>query len=267
MRRRPDSPVDFYDFELSASGGALLAGCTGRAGGVSSAPYEQLNLGFHVGDDPASVRENRLRVATSVGADLGSFVVAEQVHEGTVATVTSADAGRGASDAASAIAATDALITQVPGLVLAVLVADCVPVIVSDPETPAIGVAHAGWRGTVSHIARNTVQAMAGSFGSDPAQMRAAIGPSIGPQSYEVGEDVAARARSEFPEGQAVSEDGEGRLFFDLWASNRADLLGAGLPAERIEVAEVDTYSSEELFFSHRRRQPSGRFMALAALR
>jgi YfiH family protein len=266
MKRRAGAPVELYDLDLPAGDGSALALCTGRGGGVSAAPYETLNLGFHVGDDPASVRENRRRVAAGLGVAAESLVVPQQVHEGAVAVAGPEERGRGALDLDSAIAATDALVSATPGLVLGVVLADCVPVIAWDPATPAIGVAHAGWRGTVRHIARRTVEAMVDAFGSDPARMSATIGPSIGPRSYEVGPEVAAEARVAFPEETPVVERQDGRLCFDLWAGNELDLLSVGLAGERIAAARVDTYESAERFFSHRRARPTGRFMALAAL-
>lgn len=265
MRRFENGGVIGYRFETLPN--IVDAVVSTRHGGVSPSPYDTLNLAFHVGDDPRVVLENRLRLAAAVGLELGDFVVAEQVHKGTVALVGTAERGRGAEDLGSAISATDALISDSPEVVLAVMLADCVPVVVVDPMAPAIGVAHAGWGGTVHHIARNTVVAMVEAFGSDPARMIAAIGPSIGPRSYEVGPDVAERARAEYPDTAAVAEGEGGALYFDLWRSNHADLTAAGLDADQIEVAAIDTFREDDVFFSDRRVRPTGRFMTLAALR
>ncbi|MEZ5079049.1 MAG: peptidoglycan editing factor PgeF [Solirubrobacterales bacterium] len=265
MRRFEHHGLIGYRFETLPDG--VDAVVSTRHGGVSAAPYDTLNVGFHVGDDPVAVVENRQRLAAAIGAELGAFVVAEQVHEGTVRQVGTAERGRGAAELESAIAATDALISDSPDVVLAVMLADCVPVVAVDPKVPAIGVAHAGWGGTVHHIARNTVTAMADAFGSDPARMVAAIGPSIGPRSYEVGPEVAERARAEYPDTAAVVERDDGALHFDLWGSNLADLTAAGLDPDRIEVAEIDTFRADDVFFSDRRRRPTGRFMTVARLR
>lgn len=271
---------------------SLLAGCTDRRGGVSRPPYEELNLGLHVGDDVRAVIENRRRLASAVGVDLSSFVLPQQVHGGEVRVVTAAHRGRGAFTGEDAVPDADALITREAGIVLAVMLADCVPVVVFDPLTLAVGVVHAGWSGTVQHVARNTVEAMRREFGSDPATLLAGVGPSIGPHSYEVGADVAERAQSEFPDVgvlhpqlNGTPQDGsqldglqpdgpqpdgpqrEGKFLLDLWSANVADLISAGVPRERIEVAGLDTFQMPERFFSHRRRQPTGRFCALAMLR
>ena len=268
------TPVTLHGFDsLEAYRALLLAGCTGRGGGVSEAPYASLNLGLHVGDDPRAVGENRHRVAQVLGVEFSAFAVGRQVHGGEVRVVTAADRGGGALTADDAFPDTDALVTRERGIVLAVLLADCVPVILFDPLTPAIGVVHAGWKGTVAHIVRNAVVGMQRELGSDPHSLLAVIGPSIGPASYEVSADVAERARAEFPDEGIVRPHGSGhtpgndKYLLDLWGANAADLLAAGVPRERIEVAGVDTFQCSGQFFSHRRQQPTGRFMALAMLR
>lgn len=209
---------------------------------------------------------NRERLASALGVELGNFIVARQVHGSDVRTVSAADCGCGAYGDENAIPDTDALITRHPGIVLAVMVADCVPIVVFDPDTRAIGVVHAGWKGTVAHVARKAVETMARDFDSDPVRCVAAIGPSIGPESYEVGDEVAEQARAAFPEATVIDESSDGKLRFDLWESNAADLVAAGLRRENVEVAGIDTFADER-FFSHRRQAPTGRFMAFAGLR
>ena len=247
----------------------MVACCTRRDGGVSDGPYATLNLGFHVDDDPLAVLENRSRVARALHVPLDSFVVPKQVHKGHVQVVTEVDRGLGARSHDTAIDATDALITTAPNTVLAVMLADCVPVIIFDSKTPAIGVAHAGWGGTVHHVTRMTVEKMQSEFGTNPADVVAGVGPSIGPETYEVGPDVAGRARDEFPNANVVQAKGDGKFLFDLWTSNVTDLVAAGVPREQVEVAGVDTLLDTENYFSHRRdgRPHTGRFMALAMLR
>jgi polyphenol oxidase len=259
--------IDLHEFDLLRPHAArLVAGCTERAGGVSKPPYDELNVGPHVGDDAEAIIENRRRIAQAIEIDLSSFVIPQQVHRGAVHTVTGADRGRGALRSEDAIPGADALITREAGIPLAVMVADCVPVILFDPETPAVGVIHAGWSGTVHHVARNTVDAMTREFGSDSSSLLAGVGPSIGPASYEVGADVAERARAEFPNEEIVSSNTNGKFLLDLWAANVADLTEAGVPRERIEVSGLDTFQLPERFYSHRRQQPTGRFLALAML-
>ena len=118
-----------------------------------------------------------------------------------------------------------------------------------------------------NHVTRNTVDALVRCYGSNPADLLAGVGPSIGPASYEVGDDVAQRARAAFPAVDVVRPTGNGKHLFDLWESNVADLVAAGVPHSSIEVAGIDTFDSTDRFFSHRRQRPTGRFMALACLR
>jgi purine-nucleoside/S-methyl-5'-thioadenosine phosphorylase / adenosine deaminase len=260
--------ISLHEFSsLRSYRAKLLAACSDRTGGVSKAPYEELNVGLHVGDDPLAVLENRRRVAHAVGMELTSFVVAQQVHGGEVRLVTAAEGGRGALHSDDALPGADALITREHGIVLAVMLADCVPVIVFDPLTPAVGIAHAGWAGTVQHVARNTVHAMRREFGGDPSTFLAVIGPSIGPDSYEVGSEVAEQLLAQFPDTDVVRPHGTEKFLLDLWGCNVADLLDAGLPRKSIEVTELDTFQLPERFFSHRRQQPTGRFLAFAMLR
>jgi copper oxidase (laccase) domain-containing protein len=126
-------------------------------------------------------------------------------------------------------------------------------------------VVHAGWKGTVAHVARKAVETMARDFDSDPVRFVAAIGPSIGPDSYDVGPEVAEQARAAFPDADVIDDADSAKPRFDLWAANTADLVAAGLRRENVEVAGIDTFTDER-FFSHRRQAPTGRFMAYAAL-
>jgi polyphenol oxidase len=252
----------------------VLAGCTTRGGGVSKPPYDELNLGLHVGDDPRAVLENRHRLASALGVELSTFVFAQQVHGGEVRVVSAADRGRGALRFEDALPDTDALITREVGVVLAVMHADCVPLVLFDSLTPAVGVVHAGWGGAVNHVARHAVRAMRKEFASDPGVLVAAIGPSIGPASYEVGAEVAEQVQKEFadigllrPRGEGGRSRGERKYLLDLWSAAVADLMSAGVPRENIEVAGLDTFQSHSRFFSHRRRQPAGRCLTFAMLR
>ncbi len=238
-----------------------------RQGGVSAGRYATLNLSFQVGDDPAAVLANRERVAAALGAPLPDFVFAQQVHGPAARIVSAADRGRGARGSQDAIGETDALVTADPGTVLAVLVADCVPVVLYDPAAHVLACVHAGWRGTVAGVGAAAVTAMR-SLGSRPQDIIAGIGPAIGPAAYQVGEDVIGQVRGAL--GAAASEvlhpDGPGTALLDLWTANRLMLAGAGIPAGQIHVAGVPTGPDPGRFFSHRAEQPCGRFALLARL-
>jgi YfiH family protein len=178
----------------------------------------------------------------------------KQVHSDVVAYV----------DAPQLVPGADALITDTPDLPLCVIMADCVPVVLHDPEHHALGLAHAGWQGTVARIASTTVRAMVDRFGTDPAALVTAIGPSIGPDEYEVGEDVVARARAAYGDAAPILHS-DGKTYFDLWAANEHDLRSAGVT--QLEVAGLSTARHLDDFYSHRVARDTGRFATIATLR
>lgn len=241
---------------------------TTRSGGVSAGPYESLNLSLSVGDEPASVLENRRRVAAALGARLEDMVFCNQSHERAVHVATQADRGRGAFARDSAIGATDALVTAEPGVVLAVMVGDCVPVVLYDPVAHVLGCVHAGWRGTLARVCEAAVTAMR-ELGSDASDIIAGIGPAVARDGYQVGDEVFGAARACFGRraGEVIAEDGTGRWLFDLWAANQVVLTEAGVPREHLHVTSVPTGSrGGGLFFSDREERPCGRFAAVAYL-
>jgi polyphenol oxidase len=234
---------------------------------VSTGGFSSLNLGLHVGDDDQAVLENRNRVAEAFGAAPDEFVFCEQVHRPAVAVVTAAHRGAGARSLQDALAATDALVTATPGVVLTVMVADCVPVVLYDPVQHVLACVHAGWGGTVRGVTTAAVETM-GRLGSDPVDIVAGIGPSIAPERYQVGPDVARAAAAELgPDTERVLHpDGAGRWTFDLWRANMIQLQRAGLPARSTHLAGLGTGPGTP-FFSHRFEGPCGRFAAIARLR
>ncbi len=241
---------------------------TTRHGGVSTGRYASLNLSLRVGDDDGHVLANRTTVANALGAVLDDFVFCEQTHGPDVAVVTREHRGRGARSGSNAIPLTDALVTTVPGIVLAVLAADCVPVVLHDPVAGVLACAHAGWRGTVRGVAPAAVAAMR-RLGSDPANIVAGIGPAIHPDHYQVGADVAEAARGAFGDrvDTVIRPDGPGRWTFDLWRANTLALTAAGVPENQVHVAAAATGPGTP-FFSHRAQSsPCGRFAAVARLR
>jgi YfiH family protein len=257
-----------YRFESLPAGVEALVST--RQGGVSSPPYESLNLGFRVGDDPEKVIENRRLLFQAFGISLERSVWCRQIHADGVVTVGAEDAGRGSTEEESIVEDADALVTDTPGLTLCVTLADCVPVVIFDPAQRVVGLAHAGWGGTVSRIASRTVEVMRERFDCDPATIAAAIGPSIGPAGYEVGEDVIERARAGYGERAAeiLKPGPDGKAFFDLWTANRIDLEEAGVSAERIEVSGIATDQHLDEFYSHRHEGgQTGRFIASVSLR
>ncbi len=206
--------------------------------------------------------------------------------------VGAADRGRGARAAAGAVPGADALVTADPGVVLAVLAADCVPLVLYDPVARVLACAHAGWRGTVAGAAASAVAAMR-SLGAEPADVVAGLGPAIAAGCYQVGAEVAGAATSAFA-GRApdvLRATGPGQWQFDLWAANRLILQDAGVPASQIHISGTPTGPTDPAnpaspaspagpasrpgptgpatgaFFSHRAERPCGRFAALARIR
>jgi len=229
---------------------AFPHGFTTRQGGVSSPPFESLNLGGLVGDDPARVAENWRRLEAATGL---AFARVRQVHG---ARAVRASLPSGPDEEA------DAVLSATPGLAACVSVADCVPVLLADPASGAVAAVHAGWRGTLARAAAAGVSALAGA-GARPGDLLAAVGPSIGPCCYEVSPDLAARFRIEVgPE--TVREGPRQRL--DLWRANVLALRAAGVHPDRIEVLGRCTACERDLFFSHRRDGGrTGRQMAFVA--
>ena len=230
---------------------------TTRVGGVSRPPYGTLNLGFGTKDNPAHVLENRKILSRSIHVPLGDFVVGKQVHGDRIAIVAESVKGRGAFGYDTALDATDALITDTPGICLMVLLADCVPILFYDPVRRVVGAAHAGWKGTVRLIGRKVVQAMGTSFGCAPSDVLAGIGPSIGPCCYEVGPEVISQVEDDLVDD---------RNHLNLWEANRRQLMEAGLLAGNIEVAGICTLCNADRFFSERHTSGTGRFGAGIAL-
>jgi polyphenol oxidase len=262
---------------------AVDAAVTARDGGVSAGPYASLNLSLTVGDDPARVLENRRRLAAALGADPRDFVYARQVHGAGVRIVGAADRGSGAFTVDDAIPDTDALVTTSPDVVLAILTADCVPVVLHDPVAGVLACVHAGWRGTVARVSAAAVAAMA-SLGSRPSDVIAGLGPAADPARYQVGPDVHHAVTEAFgPAASAFIRPGPNvnpgpkasadptaprRWLLDLWAANRHVLRQAGLPAAQIHTTTVPTGpTGNGHFFSDREARPCGRLALVARLR
>ena len=238
---------------------------SGRMGGFSEPPFHSLNLGFHVGDNQQTVIKNRRHLASALGICLNYFTFAKQVHKGGVKIITEELRGAGSVVQGKAIDESDALVSHVPNICLVVLIADCVPLLFYDPIKNVAGVAHAGWRGTLWQIAKNTIRVFQEGFGSLPGDIIVGIGPSIGPCCYEVGPEVIAQVEEAFYSKEIyidrVTKQGKG--FFDLWEANKAQLISAGIPERNIEVAKICTHCRHDSFFSHRfQKGRTGRFGA-----
>ncbi len=218
---------------------------TGRAGGVSRGDHAGLNLARHVGDDEADVERNRALLAAEIGAPP---VFVTQVHSARVQVLPP----HGPVPAATA----DAQVTDRRDVALAIMVADCLPVLLSDPVTGTVAVAHAGRQGLLGGVLQNTVAAMA-DFGARPADLTVSIGPSICGACYEVPAPMREEASAQLPAARAVTRWGTPAL--DLRAGAVAVLQEAGIAAEAID-AEHPCTLEDERFYSYRRQARTGRF-------
>lgn len=205
--------------------------------------------------------DRRWPALTALDLESTSVRYARQVHGDVCLDADGVDAG-------GLVGTGDALFTRQRARPLAVFTADCVALVVVDPERPALGVAHAGWRGTVRGIAGRLVTALVERAAARPDRLRAVIGPSIGPCCYEVDEPVVGPLRAAFPAAwdRWVRPGAPGRWWLDLWAANADQLAAAGIPADAIWNPRLCTGCRRDLFFSYRKEGLAGRLATLAVL-
>lgn len=259
MKSFEHDELHYFRFDELPHNGVARHAVFSRRGGVSAAPFDSLNMSMSVPDERDRVYANRRRVYGLFGRDTDTVVHAHLVHGADVARVTQADNG-------SWVEHVDGLITDEPGCVLSMNFADCAPIFLYDPRRRAIGLGHAGWRGTVVDLPGAMVRAMAAQFGSDPADLVAAVGPCIGPCCYEVGDEVIVGVRAAFAApDELLPMNGGPRPHFDLPEANRRNLSAAGVKG--IELSSYCTACHTDLFFSHRAEQGrTGRFGTVFAL-
>lgn len=253
----------------------LSAGFTSRIGGVSKEAYDSLNCGLHVNDHPEDVVENRRRLAEATGAPFAMCTYAEQVHGKEIQVVTKANAGAGNTSREAALQAKDGFVTSEPGIYLHALFADCVPLYFFDPVHKAVGLAHAGWKGTVLQIAKATLETMSAAYGTKPRDVYAAIGPSIGGCCYEVDDTVIGRVDKVLTElGGAASKESvyeakpDGKFMLHLQQLNRQIMIKAGILPIHIEISMLCTSCRTDAFFSHRKEGgKTGRMAAWIGIR
>ncbi len=240
----------FYFFPTLMDHTGLLHAISTRQGGVSTDSYSSLNLGFHVGDIHDRVLENHHIVSNSLEFELSSLVSCRQVHGSTIALI---DKGYQNTDSYlpnKTIAETDALITDIPGVILMTRHADCVPILFYNSKTHTVAVVHAGWKGTLAHIGPKTVEVLEREYKCQRKDVQAALGPSIGPCCYHIGNTMAVQASKKLVRGNTFIKEGSNQeMSFDLWQANKEQLLTAGIPEENIYSAEVCTSCKLTTFF------------------
>jgi polyphenol oxidase len=254
VARPPPPPADGLVLDEVELGPGVRAGFTDRRGGVSLPPFDELDLGAHVGDDVAAVRENRARLASWAGCPV-AFV--DQVHGATTMVVGAPDLP---ADALVAVGEGDALVTADPGVALAVLTADCVPVLLADADSGVVGAAHAGRRGLVDGVLQSALEAMVG-LGARVENVRAAVGPAIAGSSYEVPAALRDEVAARIPETHATTSWGTPAL--DLPRGAEAVLLRCGV--RDVLRSPRDTWGDAALF-SFRRDGRTGRAAAVIRL-
>ena len=252
VHRRCD--VTYLTFEALEAEPWLVHAFSTRLGGVRLGDIGSMNLSFERGDDPDNVRENYRRIADAVGFDPADIVMSDQTHTVNVRRVGRVDRGAGLMRP-KPWHDVDALITDEPGVILTTFYADCVPVYLADTKRHAIGLVHAGWRGTAGRISREAIRAMGEAFGTVPSDLIAVIGPSICRTCYEVSEDVVACIRENYPEKMwpllfDTKENGKYQL--DLWEVCRQNMIRAGILPEHISVTDLCTCCNPDLLYSHR---------------
>jgi YfiH family protein len=220
-----------------------------RAGGVSAFPEGSLNLAGFDQDSAENIRENRRRFF-SLLEGRWTFSGCWQVHGAEVRVVRDAEAKGSEQEHC------DAQVTGVAGVLLGVKTADCVPVLLTDSRTGACAGIHAGWKGTLAEIARHTLETMRAEFGTDPRDVRAAVGPAARACCYEVGAEVVEAFHAKFPRaGELFTPTRAGHALVDLQRANREQLVAAGVHAARVHTLPLCTICRPELFFSYRREK------------
>lgn len=254
MKINEKGNLKFITFDNIDKTGIVVHAFSTRLGGVSKGELESLNLGFSRGDELDNVIKNYSILGDAVGFDYKSCIGMKQTHETKVKVVSKNDCGMGILCNTKFIGY-DAMITNDRNVTLVTYHADCVPIYYVDVKNKAIGLAHAGWRGTVNSMAKAVVEKMKSYYGSNPKDIQVAIGPSIGVCCFEVDKPVADEFynKHNFTEKYIVKTDNVNDKYkIDLWGVNKEILINSGIPEENIEVTTMCTKCNPEYFYSHR---------------
>ncbi|MEL6307047.1 MAG: peptidoglycan editing factor PgeF [Chloroflexota bacterium] len=252
MQKHSANNLEFYQSDLLEG---TRHGIFTRHGGVSDAPFGALNVGGTVGDDVTNVHANHRLMYDVLDVNAEQACTTWQVHGADVVVSNGPVANR------KWVARADSIITDREHVPLVMRFADCVPLIMYDPAHHAIGLAHAGWRGTVRGVGKETVRAMQDAYGSQPEDIRVVVGPSISIDKFQVGEEVVEAFETYFgaTDGLMRRDPADGTAYMDLWEANRRDLVSIGV--EQIEIMGICTASNTDDFFSHRQEKgKTGRF-------
>lgn len=244
--------VVYYTFPSFDAVPFVRHGFSTRLGGVSAAPYVDMNLSFTRGDDPACVRENFARFCTAIGVKSEDAVVSAQEHHTVLYNATASDRGRGVTRERG-YADIDGLLTDEPDVVLFTQYADCVPLFFVDPKRKVVATSHAGWRGTAAQIGAVTVERMCRDYGCKREDILSGIAPSIGPCCFEVDAPVITEfEKLPFYDEGCYKPVGDDKAIIDLWEVNRRTLIASGIKPEHITVTDLCTKCHPDVFWSHR---------------
>lgn len=260
--------ISYLSFDLFEKAN-ITAAVSCRDGGASEAPFASLNMGFHTGDDPEAVRENRKRFLETLHIDPGSAVSCVQVHGTHIADIGPEDRGRGAFSYDDALPGTDGLVTAEKGIALTLNYADCTPLLLADPVKGVIALAHGGWRGTAGNIAGKTADRMVSRYGCRREDILCAAGPALCRDHFEVGGEVIQEMARIFSaeEMETLTAAGTaGKFFFDLPGANALLLEHAGIPRENIEMCGLCTWEDPHFYSYRKEKGKTGRHMAVIVL-
>ncbi len=243
-------PYGFFP-DLSQDG-LVTHGFSTRQGGISRGVYSSMNFWFNCEDNPAHVQENFRRYTAALDVELERAVLTHQTHETRIRMITEKDVGKGFAVPRD-YERIDGLMTNIKGIPLMTFHADCIPIYLTDPENRAIGLAHAGWRGTVNQIAVEIVERMRSAYGTRPENVIAGIGPSIGQCCFKIHDDVHNQFLELLPFTKKMFLKPNSRQWsISLQDVTRILLHGTGIPMDSIFLADICTCCHHQLFFSHR---------------
>ena len=249
-----EKETPYLSYPLFEKTGIVRHGFSTRLGGVSGGYFASLNLSFDRGDEKEAVMENFRRIGRTLGVRPEDMVLSKQTHTTNVRVVTEEDRGKGIIKERD-YTDVDGLVTNIPGICLVTSYADCVPLYFVDPVCKVIGLSHSGWRGSMGKIGKKTVRIMQEKFDCNPADILAAVGPSVCVDCYEVSSDVIDRFKERFDEkywSELFYEKPDGKYQLDLWKANELIFLEAGIAPEHIAVTNVCTHCNSRILYSHR---------------
>jgi YfiH family protein len=255
MEKIQQGSLVIYQFENLSKEKEIRHAITTRHGGVSEGFADSMNLGLGIDDNLGYVEENRRRLAEYMQVPFGKLIFQKQTHSTNYSIVTEKNIGKGFFD-------NDALITNIPGIAIAALGADCVPILLFDKKEKVIATIHAGWKGTVNGIVDKVMNCLKSEFNSRPENIIAGIGPSISAANYEVGPEVVIAFESAFKNSAELISNRHGdKAHVDLWLSNKTWLTQQGVPENQIEISGLCTYNNHDTFYSARYfKNQTGRF-------